>query len=315
MPTLRIAQPRRRRLVADVDRLAADQRDLDRVVAEAVGDRVDRPVEHEQVGALADLDRAAVVGQVEHPGGVQRRHPERLERAEAVHAGRQADHQRHREHRRGPRVGVGREHDDRALVDQRPARHPLLVAEELGGRQQHRRAAPRPPAVRCRRRAPARDGRSSGHRRAAPPAPTACTRAARRGRAAPARRPPPARPSARAPAARTRSTRRRCPAPTPSRAPAPSGIISSTTVHPRVGVVPVGDRVRQQRRRQRRLRDPPGELPRQRQRPQLGLAREAVAGLAFERRRPGARASRRPAPSPGPAPARRSSTRAPAPTT
>ena len=160
-------QPRRRRLVAHVRRLAADQDDPDRVAAEPVGDRA-RP------GRRARTRSARLPTSIE-PRSWARSSvqaalsvavAERLEHAEAVHARRQADHERHREHRRGAGVGVGGEHDDRAGVDQRPGRRALLVAQELRAGQQHRRAVgasasgPTSSACTCERwsteRAPAR---------------------------------------------------------------------------------------------------------------------------------------------------------------
>ena len=61
----------------------------DRVAAEAVGDVLDRRVEQDEVGALADLDRAAVVVP-EHPGGVVRAGSERLARASSRSGARPA---------------------------------------------------------------------------------------------------------------------------------------------------------------------------------------------------------------------------------
>jgi hypothetical protein len=105
-------------------------------VAEAVGDLVDRDVEHQQVGALADLDRAERLLEPQRPGRVQRRSRQRLERRHLIQPRAEPDHLRHRHDRRRPGVRVGRQHDQRARVEQRPPRRAVLGAEELGRRQQ-----------------------------------------------------------------------------------------------------------------------------------------------------------------------------------
>ena len=114
-----IAQPPRRR--ADVRGLAADHGDRHRVVAEAVGDLVDRRVEHQQVGALADLDRAAVVLEARASRRRSASRPRASRDADSRTAGPPRPITSGIENdRRGPRVGVGRQHDDRARVEQRP---------------------------------------------------------------------------------------------------------------------------------------------------------------------------------------------------
>jgi len=103
-------------VLAHVRELAPDQHRRHRVVPEAVGKALERAVEHEHVGALARLERARLLGEPQHPGGLQRAGEQRLGRREAVAARRPADDQPARRHRRGPGTEVRPEHAGRPRI-------------------------------------------------------------------------------------------------------------------------------------------------------------------------------------------------------